>query len=287
MSEEAMMDIFVDGYQSEQPATPEEEMQRSMEKVYSARQNSTILNAEMIAIEEHGQGEEQRNCAVIRIGHMKGIIPMEYMEAKDYRQLRNMMGTQLSFKVIGIDRERDLFIGSRQAAMEHMRGSTFNRLEEKGVGVTVAASVRFVQRDVLILQIGGIETSMNVSEYDYAWVSDLRQEVSIEDTMHVKILDFDRESGQIRVSRKQARPNPWESVRQFFTENNEYVGYVSGVVEYGNFINLMPGIDCLAPHMKFEALNAGDKVTVRIRDIQQDEQKINARVVNILKRHKG
>lgn len=288
MSDEAILDIIVEGYQAEKPTTLEEERQRSLEKIYSARQNSTILNAKMVAIETHSYGEETTPCAVVRVDTIKGIIPMEYMGAKDYRQLRNMTGTTISFKVIGIDKERDLFIGNRVAALEHLKGATFNRLEEafkkNTDGVIVSASVRYVSPAYLVLQIGGIETTMNVSEYDYGWISDLRQKVEVEDTLHVKVLSFDREKETIQVSRKQAIPDPWESVDKHFSVGNEYIGVVSGVTEYGNFVNLMPGIDCLCPHMKFEALNAGYEVLVRIRNISKEDRKIEARVMKILKK---
>ena len=288
MSDEAILDIIVEGYQSDKPATLEEERQRALEKIYSARQKSTILNAKMVAIETHGQGEEATPCAVVRIDTAKGIIPLEYMGAKDYRQLRNMTGTTISFKVIGIDKERDLFIGSRTAALEQLKDATFNRLEEafknNPDGVIVAASVRYVSAGYVVLQIGGIETSMSVSEYDYGWNSDLRQKVEVEDTLHVKVLNFNREKGTIQVSRKEAMPDPWDSVQKHFSVGNEYIGVVSGVTEYGNFINLMPGIDCLCPHMKFEALNAGYEVLVRIRNISTEERKIEARVMKVLKK---
>ncbi|WP_240377221.1 30S ribosomal protein S1 [Bacillus piscicola] len=295
MSEETMLDIFVEGYQTNEPITEEEERQRALEKVYSARQNSTILQSEMIAIENHGQGENDTPCAVVRIGTVKGIIPMEQMEAKDYRQLRNMMGTSIDFKVIGIDRERDLFIGSRKAALEHMKGATFNRLEEafrkaeeKGVesNVIVNAVVRFVNKNYMLLQIGGIETTMDVSEYDYDWINDLREKVKVEEKIPVKVLSFDRENERIEVSRKQTISDPWINVRKFYNERFEYSGTVSGVREFGNFIKLMPGINCLAPHMKFEALNAGDKVLVRIREIDEENQKITGRVIKVIQRAK-
>lgn len=272
--------VLVEGYDENQVHEVElDNYDRDWEEVYRSRQNGTILQTEIIGIETKNIREKNIQCAVIYIGQVKGIIPLEFMNVENINQLRRMLGQKIAFKVIGIDQEAKIFIGSRKAAVEHMASSTWQKLE---LDQNVLAVVRSVGRNSILLDIGGITTRLEVEEYGYGWYDDLRDEVKEGDHLTVKVVKLDKEAQKVEVSRKATLPDPWSTVKTRFVEGGEYVGKVSGVVNYGCYVNLASGIDTLVPHMKFTRLQKGDKVLVRITGFVDEKRHITSKVVRKL-----
>ncbi len=60
--------------------------------------------------------------------------------------------------------------------------------------------VRAVTRYRAVVDIGGITVSIPAKEVSYYWVDDVRDSLSIEDTLDVNVLEVDRENRKIGVS---------------------------------------------------------------------------------------
>ncbi|WP_374723583.1 S1 RNA-binding domain-containing protein [Calidifontibacillus erzurumensis] len=276
-----ILNVLIEGYDENVALELErnvDQYDKDWETVYSARQNQTILQAEITGIEEKTirSDSPKITCAVVMVGQVKGLIPLEYFGVEDKNHLLSYTGKKVAFKVIGLDAEAGVFIGSRKAAIEHMANVTWAKLEK---GKEVIAVVRRVGRNRLIVDIGGIEAKINVADYDYGWIEDLREHVKVGQHLKVKVTELDKEKKIVKVSRKETLANPWLTVRNRFEEGNQYVGTVSGVVNFGNYVNLAPGIDSLAPHMRFQTLSRGDKVLIRIKKIHDKEEKIDAKII--------
>jgi hypothetical protein len=110
--------------------------------------------------------------------------------------------------------------------------------------------------------IGGIEVKISLEEIKYGWIYDLTEEVI--------------------VSAKATKENPWLRSIGRYTSGNEYVGTVSGVREYGVFINLEAGVDSLALHLKFQNVKRGDRVLVRVLETDAKKEQIRARITRVL-----
>ena len=110
-----------------------------------------------------------------------------------------------------------------------------------------------------------------LEEIRYGWIDDLTEEVKQGDHLKVKVLEIDKEEKKVTVSAKATQKNPWLRSIGRYTSGNEYVGTVSGVREYGVFINLEAGVDSLARHLKFQNVKRGDRVLVRV--LETDAQK--------------
>ena len=67
-----------------------------------------------------------------------------------------------------------------------------------------------------------------------------------------------------------------------YTSGNEYVGTVSGVREYGVFINLEVGVHSLARHLKFQNVKRGDRVLVRVLETDAQKEQIRTRITRVL-----
>lgn len=251
-------------------------------EIYAARQNDSILSGEVVGIEEKqfsDSEKDKKHCAVIWIGSVKGLIPLDYFGVESVQEMRRLIGTKIAFKIETLSREAEIFVGNRKKAVEQMADMTLRRISE---GDEILAVVRQVFNSALIVDIGGIECRIPVGEISDGWLDDLRAIYKVGDHKKVKVLAIDKEKKSVQVSIKALLPNHWKTIEKDYEINNEYVGHVSGISEYGIFIELKEGISALAPHLRHETVVRGQKVLVRVLRIKRDEKKINARVTRIL-----
>ncbi|WP_067729874.1 S1 RNA-binding domain-containing protein [Oceanobacillus damuensis] len=277
---EEMNSVLIEGFD------PTKMLNQGMEKanedwkqVYGAYQNQKILQAPITGIENFGAGENEKTCAIVSVGSIRGLIPMEFTGADNLRQLRGMTGKTVAFKVLNYDRETEIFTGSRLEALEQMAEITLRKVEEEDI---IPAVIHHVGQHVLRADIGGIEVVIPIEDVRYGWIDNLQDEYNVGDVLKVKILSIDKEKKKVKVSSKATQENPWPNCTKRYQKGGEYVGVVSGVREYGVFINLEPGVDSLATHLKFQNVKKGDRVLIRVQNINVKEEQVRTRITRIL-----
>lgn len=274
-----VMQVLIEGFDPSK--VQESEVDQHWKEVYGAYQNQTILQAPITGIEKlNGIDKDlDKHCAVVTLGTIRGYIPMEFTGAENLRQLRAMTGQSVAFKVLNYDREAGVFTASRKAALDQMAEITLRKIEE---GNVIIAVVRQVSASLVRADIGGIEVKIPIEEISYGWIDDLTEMVKIGDHLRVKVMEIDEENKKVKVSAKAAQINPWPDCAGRFAKGNEYVGKVSGVREYGVFVNLEPGVDSLAPHLKFQNVKKGDRVLVRVLNVDAKKEQIRSRITRVL-----
>lgn len=287
MSEDILMDsMLIEGFDPEKLQALQEKVSKDSgwKKVYGAYQNNKVLQADVRGIEDIGK----MTCAIVMVEDVRGIIPLEYFGVENKRQLRNYIGKPAVFTVKNYDRENEIFTGSRVDALEQMAEITLKRTQ---VGDTKVAVIKRVVNNGLYADIGGIQVHIPIDQVRFGWIDDLSEEYKEGDHMLVKVMEINEpEEGEskskteIVVSAKALQENPWDpdGKAHRFLKGNEYFGKVSGVAEYGVFVNLADGVDSLARHLKFENVKKGDKVLVRILDVDVKDEQIRSRIVRVI-----
>lgn len=285
MGSSHVLNVLVEGFDAEkakQVNIEQDQVSQDWIDIYSSRQNSTILQAVIRGIEEKTYshaGNKKMPCAVIDIGEVKGLIPLEFLGVENRNDARQLIGEKVVFMVIAIDKDNGFFVGSRVAALEEMRNITLKKIEE---GDDIMAVVRKVFNSSLFVDIGGIELRIPNREVSYGWIDSLHDYYKVGDHIKVRVTKVDKKKKEVEVSIKASKPNPWDNVSDHFSEQAEYVGKVSGIAEFGTYIELREGIAGLAQHLRHEVLKKGDKVLVRILKIRPKEQRINVKVTKVL-----
>lgn len=299
------LEVLIEGYDPSKVKQQEDLYDKDWKKIVSAKQNDTILQAEITGLEKL----RDKNCAVVSVGNIRGYIPMEFAGAKNLKELRTLAGKKVVFKVLEYIEEDDrrIFMASRIEAQKEMAKLTLKRINE---GDTILAVVQQVTPYRVVADIGGIEVSIPLEEIRHGWIDDLTEEVKVGDHLRVKVLSIEypkqgeeaenaeadehqttlangiKDKGfivpKIKVSAKALLEDPWVHVNEKYKENYEYVGTVSGVRDYGIFINFEDGIDGLAKHLKFQNVSKGDKVLARILKIDKANRHISCRIAKVI-----
>ncbi|MCL9662073.1 S1 RNA-binding domain-containing protein [Paenibacillus hunanensis] len=184
----SLTDVLVDIVSESPEELAAQQLKEAWEEVYAARQNNEILKAEIVGIETNsipsGGTIKEMLCAIVYIGPIKGMIPFEMSGYEKPHELREAWGREIIFKVIGLDRESNLFIASGKDAISHLQGLTWDRISE---GDTVRAKISRVNNRSLILDIGAIPVVLPVDEVSRGWIDNLKDHYKEDEVIKVKI----------------------------------------------------------------------------------------------------
>jgi len=259
------------------------------QEIMGAYQNQKILKGRVRGIQEVGSAK--KTCAMVMVKDIQGIIPIEFFGVENKRQLRNYVGDEVVFRVVEYDRKNEeSFVGSRIEARNQMAEITLRRVSE---GDTIPFVVARVTAGGLFGDIGGLEAHLPISEIKYGWIDNPYDEFKKGDHMLVEVQEIEEqkvekgagasEKHRLLVSAKALQKNPWtdKNIESLLPVRSEHEGVVTGVTEYGVFISLLDGVDSLAKHLRFENAQKGDRVVVRIEDVDVEKEQVSSRILQI------
>lgn len=263
-------------------------------EVYASRQTRNPLRWTVTGVEEHNDSL----CLVVSQDRTKGIIPLEQSGINligDDRTIKGrvmgLIGQPVSFIVTQIDKENSLFTGDRALAMEKQANKTWENLKP---GQTRSVIVRRIIRRRnnkgnlveigIVVELDGIEAFIPVSELSHGWVETIDTIVQPGDIIDTYVQEVDQEKQKVFLSVKELYENPWPSCADRFIKNSVYVGTVTGMADYGIFVDLEPGVNALCRHMKSGRVNKGDQVAIAIISINPEEQKIFGAITRLIRK---
>ena len=105
------------------------------------------------------------------------------------------------------------------------------------------------------------------------------------DSITVKVIEYDEERKRVSLGLKQLAPHPWEDVEIKYSIGTTVKGKVVSLTNYGCFIELEPGVEGLihvseiswTKHIKnpSEVYNMGDEVDAKVLSIDIEDKKIS------------
>lgn len=93
--------------------------------------------------------------------------------------------------------------------------------------------------------------------------------------------EVDKENKRVKVSHKALEKNPYPDCLTRYQKGQEALGIVTGIEEYGIFVNLEPAVDILCKNQKIgsKRITVGDRVTVGIIEINQKKERMYGKLI--------
>ncbi len=110
--------------------------------------------------------------------------------------------------------------------------------------------------------------------------------VNLNDIIEVKIIEIDEEKKKVICSLRQMRNNPWEKLKENYNINDSFETEIVNIVDFGIFVKVQDEIDGMV-HVSdlswdekecdemLKAFKKGDKLKVKILDINVDKERIS------------
>src|SRR2546426_5761080 len=221
---------------------------------------------------------------ILDIG-LRGFLPASLVELRRVRDLQPYVGRELEAKIIELDKNRNNVVLSRRAWLEETQKEQREEfLENLKPGEVRKGVVSSVVNFGAFVDLGGMDGLVHVSELSWKHVDHPASVVAVGDEVEVKVLDVDYDRERISLSLKATQRDPWEVFASEYGVGDDVEGVVTKLVPFGAFVQVAEGIEGLVHisemaehHVEFpeQVVRPGDKVTVRIIDVDLQRRRIS------------
>ena len=221
------------------------------------------------------------------IAFIKGVrafIPASQLSATYIENLQEYVGKIIEVKVIELDKENKKVILSRReierVELEEKRNIIWDTLVK---GEKRTGEVKRLVKFGAFVDIGGIDGLIHISQMSWKRISDPSEIVSVGDQVEVYIIDFDKAKDRISLGLKEVSQDPWNVIFEKIKVGSIVEGTVVNLLDFGAFVEIEAGVEGLVHISNISeeriskpssVLNIGDKVKVKIIEIDEKSKKI-------------
>lgn len=223
---------------------------------------------------------------VVDLFGVDAFLPGSQVALRRVPNLDDLIGQDLQFKVIKLNKRRRNIVVSRRVVLEEDRAVKRTKLiTELEKGQIREGQVKNITDFGAFVDLGGIDGLLHITDMSWGRVSHPSEVVQIGETVKVKVLEFDKERQRISLGLKQLTPYPWEEVSRKYPVNTRVKGRVVSITDYGAFVELEKGVEGLihvsemswTRHVRHpgKMLNVGDLVDAVVLKVDPENEKIS------------
>jgi small subunit ribosomal protein S1 len=264
------------------------ETQKAFEKIIKAYEEEKFIKGEVI--------ELVRGGLIVDIG-MRAFLPGSLIDLKKVTDFNSYLGKEVKCKVINIDKNKNSVILSRKAYLEEEKRVLREKLVKTiKVGQVKKGSISNIADFGAFVDLGGVDGLIHISELSWGHVSHPSEVVQIGDEVEVVVLDVDKEKKRVYLGLKQTQIDPWMELTKKYAIGDVVEGKVIKIVPFGAFVQIEEGIEGLVHISEIavysvekpeEVVSIGDKVKVKIIDIDFDRRRIGLSIRQVPRAKKG
>ena len=224
-----------------------------------------------------------RGGLVIDLG-VRGFVPASMITDHYIEDFSDYKGKTLKLKIMEIEpSENRLILSHREIVEEEKAKAREELLNSLKAGDVIEGVVARLTDFGAFIDLGGVDGLVHVSEIAHHHVAKPEDALTIGDKVKVKVLSVNPEEGRVSLSIKDTQPEPWDNVADQIAKDDVVEGTVKRLTDFGAFVEILPGVEGLVhisqishkhiatPH---EVLKVGDKIQVKVLDIQPENHRI-------------
>lgn len=220
----------------------------------------------------------------LKVGSLSAFLPASQASLERIEKLESLIGQSFPVEVLEVDRERRRIVVSRRGLLAREREEKRQGAVKSLIpGTNLAGKVTKVEAFGCFVDLGGIEGLVHVSQMAWTRVEKPETLVKVGDPVKVQVLEVSEDGRRISLSMRALQTDPWVTWVAEHPVGSQVEGTVTRLAPYGGFIEIAPGLEGLAhvsqlsPHQvrsAKEILHAGQKVTVRVAQIDPAQRRI-------------
>ncbi|MEL6404200.1 MAG: S1 RNA-binding domain-containing protein [Chloroflexota bacterium] len=270
-----------------------------------AKQNEDWKRAEAIKEEDDVYtgviSAANKGGLIMPYGNLRGFIPASHVvdmprglnDEDRIKHLTDLVDTEISVKVIEVNRKRRRLVFSQRLAERENRQARkeelLDKLEEGNVRKGVVSGLCDFGAFV---DLGGADGLVHISELAWHRVSHPEEVVTVGQKVEVYILNLDESGKRIGLSLKRLQKNPWDTVEEVYHIGQLVEGTVSRIEPFGAFISMEPGIEALLHisqmsddevHDPRNICYEGERILTRIISIEANKQRLGLSLKEVTK----
>ena len=257
---------------------------KGWDEIAQAQENGDILEGKVIEVVKGG--------VIVLKGAMRIFVPASQATASRGEDLNELMGKEVRFRIIEVNRQRRRAVGSIRSVLREERKAAQEKFwEQVEEGQHYTGKVKSLTNFGAFVDLGGVDGMVHISELSWNRIKHPSEVLNVGDTVEVYVKGLDRENGKISLGYKRPEDNPWVKLEKEYPVGTVCTAKIVGMTQFGAFASVIPGIDGLihisqiADHRiekPQDVLKIGDEVKVKITDIDFDRHRVSLSIRALL-----
>ncbi len=223
---------------------------------------------------------------VVNILGVDAFLPGSQIDVKPIRDFDALIGKQMNFKIVKVNRARkNIVVSSRALIEKELEGKRKEILETLEKGQVRKGIVKNITDFGVFIDLGGVDGLLHITDLSWGRVNHPSELVKLDQELEVMVLDFNENKDRISLGLKQLQPHPWDNVEEKYPVNSVVKGRVVSITDYGAFVELEKGIEGLihisemswSQHIKHpsQILTVGQEVEAMVLNVEPEQKKIS------------
>ena len=177
---------------------------------------------------------------------LRAFMPASRSGARDAAEMENLVDQEIRCRVIKFERaDQNVVVDRRLVLEEDARRARQSLLETLEEGQVVRGTVRTITDFGAFVDLGGVDGLLHMSDMSWSRSIDPRTELQVGDSLDLKVLKVNHNTGKISLGLKQMYPDPWETVARELQAGERVRGTVTRLADFGAFVEVRPGVEGL------------------------------------------
>ena len=246
-------------------------------------------------IREYYEKEKTFTCKILRrikggmivdIDGLQGFLPGSQIDFRPIKDFDQYLDQELEVRVVKLNEARKNIVVSHKVIIEDsLKEKREELLADIEIGQIMEGRVKNITDFGVFIDLGGIDGLLHITDLSWGRVNHPSEVVKLDETLSVKIIDYNKEKQRVSLGLKQLMPHPWEKVEENYPIGSNVNGKVVSLTNYGAFVELEAGVEGLihvsemswTRHIKnaSEVYSIGDEIKAGVLAIDTDERKIS------------
>ena len=260
------------------------DMVKGWEEIEAAKENETVMEGFVT--------EDNKGGVVVSVKGIRVFVPASQTGLPRETAMSEMLKQKVRLVITEVNRARRRVVGSISKVTRAERAAAAEKVwAEIEEGKRYNGTVKSLTSYGAFVDIGGVDGMVHISELSWSRIKHPSEVVKVGDAVEVYVISADKEKKKISLGMKDHGQDPWT----VFTSTYQ-VGDVANVrivklMTFGAFAEVVPGVDGLihisqiADHRiekPGDVLAEGDKVDVKITDVDMENKKISLSIRALL-----
>ena len=260
------------------------DMGKGWEDIENARENETVVEGVVT--------EDNKGGVVVSVKGIRVFVPASQTGLPRDTAMDTLLKQKVRLVITEVNRARRRVVGSiskvtraeRAAAAEAVWASIEAGKRYNGTVKSLTSYGAFVD-------IGGVDGMVHISELSWSRIKHPSEVVKVGDAVDVYVISADAEKKKISLGMKDNSQDPWTVFTTTYNVGDTANVRIVKLMTFGAFAEVVPGVDGLihisqiADHRiekPADVLAEGDKVDVKITDIDMENKKISLSIRALL-----
>ena len=260
------------------------DMVKGWEEIEAASENETVVEGFVT--------EDNKGGVVVSVKGIRVFVPASQTGLPRETPMAELLKHKVRLVITEVNRARRRVVGSISKVQRAERAAAAEKVwAEIEDGKRYTGTVKSLTSYGAFVDIGGVDGMVHISELSWSRIKHPSEVVKVGDTVEVYVISADKEKKKISLGMKDHSQDPWTVFTSTYQVGDTANVRIVKLMTFGAFAEVVPGVDGLIQISQIadhriekpgDVLAEGDKVDVKITDVDMENKKISLSIRALL-----